>query len=1390
MFAFTDVRRRAVAAATATVLAFPLFAADPASAAPTGGPLQTVIVEFDATPTIATTGDRARTARDAVAGAERAVTEEAGHARIALTRRRSFSVLVPGMAVQVPSGQIDALRHLPGVKAVHHVERFRARGGESPSGGVSAGTDTLSLIGASAVWKRRDPAGRPARGAGVTVAVIDTGIDYTHPSLGGGFGPGHKVAGGYDFVNGDADPADDNAHGTHVAGIIAGTGAGGPMAVTGVAPDATLMAYKVLDAEGSGTTEDILAGIEAAVDPANPNRADVINMSLGGDGDGTDPVGLAATRAVRAGVVVVAAAGNSGPGERTVGTPAAADGVIAVGASTSGLRLPVADLAAPIRERVQTTRNPSSANPPAQPVTADLIDVGAGTPDDFAKAGNLRGRAVLIEGRPLTGSDPDRDPFVEAERRGAVAAFGHSAGEAGPMAQGEVAATPLTTLGAQDDRRFDRLVLFDIAGLGQYEQLHDLLGAGRVRVTVAGRDATDQIASFSSRGPGPRWQAKPEIVAPGVEIRSSVPAALWAPGVYRFSGTSMASPHVAGAAALLRQLQPKAPASRIGAGLIGSARAVPGDPAATGAGRLDVAAAADAAVTAETPALSFGLADLSREKVTATRSLILRNDSNRARRVRLATVGTATVTPGVLTIAPGGRATATVRVAVTRPDLAAADVTGWVTTDTGLRVPYLLAVRPPNVYVAPDPTDGPSTAFIYTVEPAASAPIVRLRAPDGRTTTVTAQFDHDLWWRAPVGGPVPGTYVMTVSVPTAAGPTLVARTAFDVTQPMAGGRWELAGPNSTGGKLSTTPADPNRLVVAPGYTAGVWVTTDRARTWRFARMSAVTSVAGLPSVIIDRQHADRMWVAVNGDDPTFRGRILRTEDAGRTWRTLTFPDLVIDRFVQDTAAGTLVALTGDTARISRDGGDNWTATVVPWSGRIAGAEFAGSDLFVSTDKGMWRWTGLSGAPTLVRATGAFPTQPRSLAVAGDMVAVAQYDNTVWGSTDRGATWQRLLSSTGSLFALSGTRDTLLADGYTETRISRDRGRSWTTIAKPAEAVVNDVDQWPGDDRTVLLGLEGVGAYATTDGKSFTRLGVPGQTVGALAVTAKSLLAGTEADLYRTPLPAAPGRLDWGLSGGEGRIGQSVRGLAVSPTDPRTLWKLYLDGLYGIRLVRSDDDGATWSELLRSGLSPNGLLVHPADPRQIFVSYSVTNSGGLLASHDGGATWKQIDYQTRFGAMAGDPRDPRRLWLGDGNGLWRSDDGGSTRVKVLDGPVTAIQVDKGRIVVGGTGIRVSTDGGRTFTTSRQFVDGPRPPVEIGAIVATGGVLYAGTRTHSTAGLRQGGRGVLRSTDGGRTWVNVSSGLGDLSVLSLAASPDGRWLFAGTSSGGVYRLPAGR
>src|SRR5439155_16478757 len=155
--------------------------------------------------------------------------------------------------------------------------------------------------------------------SGVVGAIVDTGVSRSHPAL------PHQVP-GYDFVNGDQDPDDDNGHGTHVAGIVGAN----DVDHSGVAPGAQLMPVKVLDAAGVGASSDVIAGVEFAVD----HGAQVITLSLasGSAGDGDSALSQAVDNAVKAGVLVAAAAGNSGPDYRTIGSPGDARLGLTVGA--------------------------------------------------------------------------------------------------------------------------------------------------------------------------------------------------------------------------------------------------------------------------------------------------------------------------------------------------------------------------------------------------------------------------------------------------------------------------------------------------------------------------------------------------------------------------------------------------------------------------------------------------------------------------------------------------------------------------------------------------------------------------------------------------------------------------------------------------------------------------------------------------------------------------------------------------------------------------------------------------------------------------------------------------------------------------------------------------
>jgi subtilisin len=246
-----------------------------------------------------------------------------GPAEEALVRRAGGSIkytyrLVPGIAATLPQAAIDALRRNPNVISVEPDGFFHKIDAELDN------TWGVKRIGGGTVHADGN------KGLNVPVAVIDTGIDYKHPDLGGCLGAGCKVAGGFDFVNNDSDPIDDEGHGTHVAGTVAALDNG--VGVVGVAPEAKLYGLKVLNSSGSGSFSDVIEALQWVVD----NGIKITNNSYGSSGDPGTLVRAAFDNSYAAGVLHIASAGNSGScaGKNdSVGYPAKYASVVAVAAT-------------------------------------------------------------------------------------------------------------------------------------------------------------------------------------------------------------------------------------------------------------------------------------------------------------------------------------------------------------------------------------------------------------------------------------------------------------------------------------------------------------------------------------------------------------------------------------------------------------------------------------------------------------------------------------------------------------------------------------------------------------------------------------------------------------------------------------------------------------------------------------------------------------------------------------------------------------------------------------------------------------------------------------------------------------------------------------------------
>lgn len=226
-----------------------------------------------------------------------------------------FTELFNGLAIKnVARDVLDRIRNLNWVERVspdYKIELFL--------------DESVPLINAYDVWLLNDQVGRSITGKDVTVAVIDSGIDYYHPDL------ADNYIGGADYCNSDNDPLDDYGHGTSVAGVIAG-----------VAPGVNIYAYKVSDHKGEGQVSDVIKAIQNAVDPDGDSDysdrfIEIVSMSFGVDSSGVTPddyLCQVVDNAADAGVVMVAAAGNDGrKGSETINSPGMARKVICVGAT-------------------------------------------------------------------------------------------------------------------------------------------------------------------------------------------------------------------------------------------------------------------------------------------------------------------------------------------------------------------------------------------------------------------------------------------------------------------------------------------------------------------------------------------------------------------------------------------------------------------------------------------------------------------------------------------------------------------------------------------------------------------------------------------------------------------------------------------------------------------------------------------------------------------------------------------------------------------------------------------------------------------------------------------------------------------------------------------------
>jgi hypothetical protein len=645
-------------------------------------------------------------------------------ARVGARYRTVFN----GFALAVPAGSLPGLANLPGVAAVHPVREY-----------LPTLDASNPAMGAPVFWSALG--GDDQAGAGMKIGIIDTGVDFSNPMFSDGAlsPPPGFPKGDATLANGkvivarffqsmsdsrdtNTDPGHRTAqdlvgHGSHSAGVAGGarvdlSGSGRrEITVSGVAPRAWIGDYRIFAPRAFD--DNIIAAIEAAVE----DGMDVINMSFGSSPAG-DPLQDAMIRAtenaIAAGVVATISAGNDGPNPSTVGFPGAAPHAITVGASanahygvsslgifevTSGLPSVPANLASIVGGACS-----DQCTLPSFALSAPLADVDAvdgqspGIACTSLPGGSLNGRIALVQRGTCTFAV--KGQMVQAA--GAVGMVIYNSDDPSVFNSGEQLFNPALTqasVPALIVRRSDGLALKSFIGANSSPSaIGQMRAAPSGTPPFAGVAIPDRLTSFSSRGPTPDLQIKPDLATVGLdsyapcqddspsgEDRFPAPdphrgaGTLYDASGFDFaSGTSFSAPRAAGASALVKQQHrgwspelvkaalTETAARPTDSGKIGLERIM-----SRGSGDIDLAAASTVESLVLPTSTSFGRVTTESAPFTLSKTFTLKNQSAATVRYSIeahASAGDSAVTPSVhpadLTLGPGEDGTVTLSVAV------------------------------------------------------------------------------------------------------------------------------------------------------------------------------------------------------------------------------------------------------------------------------------------------------------------------------------------------------------------------------------------------------------------------------------------------------------------------------------------------------------------------------------------------------------------------------------------------------------------------------------------------------------------------------------------------------------------------------------------------------